>query len=129
MQSEIQTANIVKILRFAQNDKSEIFRMTLKNYDRPSVFRPCEFADEKFRTIFLILVISVHEDVILVSECIYRAMTYTGKLLVTLGYSRSSFNPAISTDFSCSTGTFFHTQTDSTVQNINNRMTGIAPWF
>ena len=90
MQSEIQTANIVKILRFAQNDKSEIFRMTLENYDRPSVFRPCEFADEKFRTIFFILVISVHEDVILVSECIYRAMTYTGKLLVTLGYSRSS---------------------------------------
>ena len=61
MQSEIQTANIVKILRFAQNDmseklkmtnlrfskrqvrevendKSEMLRMTLENYDRPAVF-------------------------------------------------------------------------------------------
>ena len=38
MQSEIQTANIVKILRFAQNDKSEKLKKTLEDYDRPSVF-------------------------------------------------------------------------------------------
>ena len=58
MQSEIQTANIVKILRFAQNDKSEKLKKTLEDYDRPAVFRPCKFTDKKLRAIIFILVVA-----------------------------------------------------------------------
>ena len=32
----------------------------------------------------------MHEDVVLVSECVYRAVTYTGELFVTLCYSGSA---------------------------------------
>ena len=58
MQSEIQTANIVKILRFAQNDMSEKLKKTLEDYDRPSVFRPCKLTDEKLRAVIFILVVA-----------------------------------------------------------------------
>ena len=58
MQSEIQTANIVKILRFAQNDKSEKLKKTLEDYDRPAVFRPFKLTDEKLRAVIFILVVA-----------------------------------------------------------------------
>ena len=57
---------MTEILRFAQDDGSEF-------YYRPSVRCPCNFADEKLRTVVVVLVIAVHEDVVLAVECIYRA--------------------------------------------------------